>query len=680
MKHAPQNRVWVVPLIFAVLVAGFGGLSHRALQHSAQKQIRGQLESVLAVTAEALAARVQSQRALVEGHAGGARVGQLVESLVHLARQPTRTPLPLLVNSSQFAALREIFSPVVKQHDLVDFLLFDRNAQVLASMQPELVGKEFSAVRGTLERLSAGEVVLSDALRFAPGANSFAYSGMPVMLEIAPVADSSGEVNAALALVFSPARKFGEILSLAAIGDGGETYVFNGDGVLLAAGRATGADESGAVAPETPDRDAARGTREDALAPVPEQAFLGINGSNVTGYNNHRGVAVVGAWHWLPSLKLAVAAEVRWDEAYRTLLSVRRWLWTLIGLLLVSATVLVYSRALVKLKRAATDANQLGQYRVVGKIGEGGMGKVYRARHMLLPRLTAIKLIRADRENEDAIRRFEREVRLTSQFTHPNTIRIFDYGRTADHRFYYAMEYLEGTTLGRCVRDTGPQPEARVAHIMQQVCGSIAEAHTAGLVHRDIKPSNIMLCECGGLFDFVKVLDFGLIRAELPSGKDITTGIDTLTGTPLYLSPESIRSPASVNARSDVYQLGAIAYFALTGQHVFEGKNIYEVCSKHLNMPPIPPSERLGKPISEQLERIILSCLEKEPARRPANAFQLLELFEALDISRYWNQRAARGWWKAWLEEGASLEPEHADSTDSSDPRYLFTLRKENQV
>ena len=191
------------------------------------------------------------------------------------------------------------------------------------------------------------------------------------------------------------------------------------------------------------------------------------------------------------------------------------------------------------------------------------MGKVYRARHALLRRPTAVKLLEAASASGEAVTRFEREVQAASSLTHPNTIAIFDYGRTPEGVFYYAMEFLDGITLGELVGEDGAQPESRVVFIMRQMVESLAEAHAAGMIHRDLKPSNVMLCERGGLRDFAKVLDFGLVRAE--DSDDLTvTSVESLTGTPLYLSPEALESPETVSPRSDVYQLGAIAYYLLT--------------------------------------------------------------------------------------------------------------------
>lgn len=294
------------------------------------------------------------------------------------------------------------------------------------------------------------------------------------------------------------------------------------------------------------------------------------------------------------------------------------------------ASVVIYG-----LHEKALEARQLGQYFLEQKIGQGGMGEVYRARHAMLRRPTAVKLLTGD-GTEAQLRRFEKEVQLTARLTHPNTISVFDYGRTPDGIFYYAMELLDGMTLEQLVTAHGPQAPSRVIHILVQVCGALTEAHHIGLVHRDIKPANIHLCRRGEIPDFVKVLDFGLVREvdRGPDAKASQTAVNTVVGTPLYISPEAILTPDDVSAGADIYGLGCVAYFLLTGKPPFQGDNVVAICANHLHTPPTPPSKHRAVP--EDLERVVLRCLAKNPDDRPESAAALArELAGCADAANY---------------------------------------------
>jgi serine/threonine protein kinase len=304
------------------------------------------------------------------------------------------------------------------------------------------------------------------------------------------------------------------------------------------------------------------------------------------------------------------------------------------------------------LQKATIAAKKLGQYALEEKLGAGGMGTVYKARHAMLRRPTAVKLLDVDRMSDTAIARFEREVQLTSTLTHPNTVAVFDYGRTPDGIFYYAMEYLEGLNLDDFVKRYGPLPEARMVYILQQVCGALAEAHAAGLVHRDVKPANIFLTSRGGLYDFVKVLDFGLVKALVGEERANITIPHAMAGTPLYASPEAISRPDQVDARTDVYAVGGVGYYLLTGSPVFTGESVVEICMKHVNAAPEPPSARSGKPMSRDLEGLLLRCLAKSPSDRPRDAAELLCNLNACVIEGTWTAGDAAAWWAA-REESA---------------------------
>jgi serine/threonine-protein kinase len=277
------------------------------------------------------------------------------------------------------------------------------------------------------------------------------------------------------------------------------------------------------------------------------------------------------------------------------------------------------------LRGAAAEARKLGQYQLKQRLGAGGMGEVYLAEHVLLRRPCALKLIRPERVGDpNSLRRFEREVQVTATLTHPNTIEIFDYGHAADGTFYYVMEYLPGPNLEELVRQQGPLPPGRAVHLLRQVCGSLAEAHAAGLIHRDIKPTNIISCQRGGRCDVAKLLDFGLARRLDPAHDTLElTQEGAIAGTPQYMSPEQAAGGGALDARSDLYSLGSVAYFLLTGQPPFVRATAVQTLAAHLGEPVVPPS-RLAAGLPSDLEAVVLRCLEKDAARRFPDA-QALE-------------------------------------------------------
>lgn len=304
------------------------------------------------------------------------------------------------------------------------------------------------------------------------------------------------------------------------------------------------------------------------------------------------------------------------------------------------------SRTIFGLRQRVREATELGQYTLIEKIGEGGMGVVFKARHAMLRRPTAIKLLPVERAGEHNLARFEREVQLTSMLTHPNTVSVYDYGRTSEGTLYYAMEYLDGVDLEALVAIDGPQGPGRVIHLLRQLCGSLGEAHGVGLIHRDVKPGNLLLCSRAGSPDLLKVLDFGLVKAIDGPRDAAETATNQIVGTPLYLSPEAIMTPEKMDARSDLYAVGAVGYFLLVGQPPFTGATAVEICAHHLHTAPVRPAERLGSPVSPRLDELIMWCLEKSPDARPSSADELAAALDAHVDVPAWTAEQARAWWR----------------------------------
>jgi serine/threonine-protein kinase len=320
---------------------------------------------------------------------------------------------------------------------------------------------------------------------------------------------------------------------------------------------------------------------------------------------------------------------------------------------------MVPSRVLQRIGRRLHEAQELGSYHLVEPLGTGGMGEVWRARHRLLARDAAIKLVRpellgARTETEIAaiLRRFEREAQATAVLSSPHTIQVFDFGVTQDGAFYYVMELLTGRDLESLVREFGPLPASRVIYLLRQVAHSLADAHARGLVHRDIKPANVYVCRMGLEYDFAKVLDFGLVKIKSGRGGDTLSTIEhTTSGTPAYMAPEAILGEADVDRRADVYALGCVAYYLLTGELVFEADTSMKMLMHHLNTPAVPPSQRTELPIPRELDELVLACLQKDPERRPQNAGELFRMAHNCHAGDAWDADAAEGWWRIHLPE-----------------------------
>ena len=317
------------------------------------------------------------------------------------------------------------------------------------------------------------------------------------------------------------------------------------------------------------------------------------------------------------------------------------------------------ARLLQRVGRRLREAQELGSYQLIELLGRGGMGEVWRGRHRLLARNAAIKLVRPevlgarnDAESKTILRRFEREAQATAALSSAHTIDVFDFGITDEGTFYYVMELLAGRDLENLVREFGPVPADRAVYLLRQVCHSLADAHARGLVHRDIKPANIYVCRMGLEYDFAKVLDFGLVKERGPSAglESLLTIDQTTTGTPAYMAPEIILGEADVDSRADVYALGCVAYFLLTGQLVFDGDTPMKLLMQHVNAIPIPPSQRTELPIPRELDDLVMACLSKNPGDRPQNAEQLFSMAQECACGG-WDQRAARAWWERHLPE-----------------------------
>ncbi len=318
-------------------------------------------------------------------------------------------------------------------------------------------------------------------------------------------------------------------------------------------------------------------------------------------------------------------------------------------LLLIADAIAIFGAHRIEvLRQEALHARKLGQYYLKERLGGGGMGEVYLAEHALLRRPCAVKLIRPDRAGDaQLLKRFVREVRVTATLTHPNTIQVYDFGHADDGTFYYVMEYLPGLTLEQLVERHGPLPANRAIHFLRQVCGALIEAHAVGLIHRDIKPSNVMVCQRGGRHDTAKLLDFGLVAPLGGSpGDDKLTQEGAVTGTPAYMSPEQAGGHDAIDTRCDIYSLGALAYFLLTGEPPFAGRSGLKVLAAHMYEPPTPLSDRRPD-VPAGLEAVVLKCLAKNGMDRYTDVSTLAAALAACDTGGPWTEDDAARWWQS---------------------------------
>jgi len=332
-----------------------------------------------------------------------------------------------------------------------------------------------------------------------------------------------------------------------------------------------------------------------------------------------------------------------------------QWVILFFPVFLMAIWAVTLSRLIYRLGIQAGKARAMGSYHLIELIGKGGMGEVWRARHLLLAREAAVKLISPDalssttEDRQTVVRRFQQEAQVTATLHSPHTVALYDYGLSEDGSLYYVMELLDGIDLKELVRRYGPLPARRAVYIIEQVCDSIGEAHSKGLVHRDVKPANILVCRLGEESDFVKVLDFGLAKPIVSSTDPGLSAAGLVVGTPAYMAPEIALGSRVADHRSDIYSLGCVGYWLLTGSHVFSAGSALAMAMAHVGEIPTPPSQRAEQEIEPALDRVILSCLEKDPGDRPQTARALKALLSSRDIGVRWTREDADRWWQVHL-------------------------------
>ena len=712
-----SKNAWIFLLLTALLVAGVGWWGDSQLHRVIEQNLRKNLQSSLDANVTALEIWMANQKRIATSLADEPTLHSRALEMLSLAYEEPTNRLALSERARQLNStgglnerLRDLGYEMAHLVDTNMLILMETTrgrGRMGRPVMEELIPKYRELFElGEPRIITPFKVPRPTMFPRIPGRETgprppwaAAWTNLPprrfqplqrdptAMQVAAPIKNAADKTLGALVLIFNPNAEFTRILSVANYGESGETFAFDGEGVLLSESRFDEQLRKLKLIEDKPDSVSALNLRltdpgvdlteghaantNGPLMLMVERALAGESGVEIEPFRDYRGVLVVGAWQWLPQYGFGVGMKLDASDAFHLLRMVRAVFLVLFLLLLAALALLMSSYVQLRVRRRLTEAElkarQLGQYRLIEKIGEGGMGSVYKARHALLRRETALKLLPPHKADDYTIKRFEQEVQLTCTLTHPNTIQVFDYGHTPDGIFYYAMEYLDGLTLADLVTRYGPQPEERVIHIVRQVCESLAEAHTRGLIHRDVKPANIFLCDRGGVPDSVKVLDFGLVRhfgsnagANLPE----FAGADGIVGTPNFISPEAIRNPDHADARSDIYSVGVVAYYLLTGQNIFEGATVADVCRHHLHDTPQTPSQRMGKTFDPVLEGLIMQCLDKNPVQRPQTAGELAARLNKSEMAILWTLERRMAWWQ--VHRRSPVPPPPASARDSS--------------
>lgn len=670
-----EKRVLTISILTAAVLFGLAGAwVHRSIYNSLKERCQSTLNSMLDQHAVAVRQWLESEASLVRTYA---RLPELRKAVVALRAEwenpddPTNREKVLESMQELRAIVKHLGRP---SGDGVRYAVWSRSGVLIADSDKDstVLGNTVTPYGASLlSRPFSGENVIwfpttsgYITREYAPPANQ-----QPELAILVPIYDLENEdrpIGCLLVSEIGLQEKFEAFFDSAQFGKTGEFYALDSRGYLITESRfreqlyedglidAADTLTAGNVRVADPgirlNRDSARSVFKRDELPLTRAAagvVAGHAGDNFQGYRDYRGIEVVGAWQWLDDLGIGIIVELDIDEAFETLVPLRRAFWMLIGLLgLALVWLTAVSVAWVNTRHAVGIASQIGPYKVDRKIGEGGLGQVFLATHVLLKRPTALKLLKPDAINVNNQRRFKREIHLASSLMHPNTIEIYDYGSTADGGFYSAMEYVDGLNLTQVVELDGPQRPERVVWILTEACRSLREAHAKEMIHRDIKPENIMLCCHGGEADSVKVLDFGLAREiDQPLGRVTETQI--LVGTPMYIAPERITDPTLVDPRSDVYSLGVLAFYLLTAREPFEANDAIEALAGTLQIQAPAVSEYCPWPIPSPLESLVSSCLEKNLDQRVPTIDALIDRLKKIECDASWTRdRAAIWWWK----------------------------------
>lgn len=664
-------RTCLLTLAIVIVVSAIAWFIDTALFRSTRRNTEEMIQAILSRQIEAVDLWLEAEFRTLETWS---RADELVSEIMRIdavARAELSDPQRI---SQAGDPLRSIMQAMAGNAKGFRYAVWNREFREIAAAEvnsPVLGNAATDFGDRILSRVMKGENVLwlqSTKGYITRGYQPPAQRSKPDIALIVPVWKPGDEVPIAALLIsgFGLQDRFERLTATARFGKSGETYAIDEDGYLITESRFASHLQSIGLIPEGEPPISARVmrvadpgvntyhtqpdlNRQSNQWPLTVAARAVINredGRDFDGYPDYRGVPVVGTWAWLDKYDFGMITEVDYSAAYAAMAPLRQTYGSLLLLCGLVGVVSFINGILAARARRQSDIEQeIGPYRIERPIGEGGLAVVYLAHHALLKRPTAIKQLKRANLSAQNLMRFEREVQLACKLKHPNSIEIYDYGRTPQGNFYCAMEYIDGITLQTLLDLYGPLPPERVAYLLIEICRSLREAHAAGMIHRDIKPQNIMLSKRASEFDCVKVLDFGLAREiEAPASRSTDTRM--LVGTPMYIAPERIIDPTCIDPRSDIFSLGVLGFVLLTGTEPLKSVNALGILSQIVSSEPKRPSLVMGQTIPPALDSLIWQCQARRPDDRLASVQQLLDRLQQIEFDPQWDQVRARQWWE----------------------------------
>ncbi len=668
-RRVRLRRILALAAVASTLVLGaIGWWTHLEVEQSMRATRGAALASVLDSQAQSLRVWIDDQKLGIARLARDRQLREAAASLADIAGDTGAEPTSYCVSPAARRLAAQL-DDALTGAGTVAFNLVVASGRIVASNPAEYCGLRYRAE--TFES-SLAPAFDGDTLFLPPHDDAANLEGAPRSLPLdqpliwirSPMRDANNDVIAVLGIGYLANEQFSTILAAARAGQTDEVYAFDRNGVMLSRSRfeetlyeraslPVGASSIGRLVLRSPlDDDSAR-TRLVEAALAAKSAPESASGMLLDPYPGYLATPVVGGWRRLAGDDLFIAIEMSADEAYAPLEALDTVFAVVFGILILAVCVALFYWFTAVLIRAEVEKDRMGPYWLGERIGKGGVGNVYRARHDLLKRPSAVKLLKPSRATDEMTARFRREAKLASQLTHPNMIDIYDYGVGIDGSLFYAMELLEGDTVGDLVLRGGPMPVARAVHLLRQVCAGLAEAHGKGLVHRDISVTNIMACLYGGEYDFAKILDFGLVKSVAGDDQSQTvTRSVRILGTVQYMAPERLHDPSDVDVRADVYAVGAVAFFIVSGRRMFESEDTLALTSRVLNEMPPRLSEVAAQPIPAELDELVARCLAKLRDDRPESILAVKEVLDRIAEHHRWTQSDAKATWEALHAKG----------------------------